>query len=92
MTETAVDPVLAKFRDELTALDTQLVATINERLAAVEKLRRYKLEQRIPFLDPAREEWMRQYLARHNRGPLSEEGLLALYRFVLDLVKRETGG
>jgi len=84
------DPVVAKFREEITALDAQLVATVNKRLAAVEKLRRYKSERGIPFLDHAREEWMLLYLTRVNRGPLSERGLERLYRFVLELVKEET--
>jgi 3-deoxy-7-phosphoheptulonate synthase/chorismate mutase len=92
MTDATLDPVLAKFREEITALDVQLVTTINERLAAVEKLRRYKSEQGIPFRDPAREEWMLQYLKEHNPGPLSDGGLDSLYRFVLDLVKEETDG
>jgi chorismate mutase len=84
-----VDPVITSFRDEIVALDVRLLGIVNARIQAVEKLRRYKEQRGIDFLDPAREAWLAQYLKRVNAGPLSEEGLTELHRFVLDLVKRE---
>ena len=48
-----------------------------------------KEERGIDFLDPAREEWMLQYLTRANRGPLSPDGLREIYTELLDLTKRE---
>jgi chorismate mutase/prephenate dehydratase len=85
------DPVLERLRDEIMAADRALVETINTRLELVAEIRRYKERNELPFLDPAREEWMLAYLTRANRGPLSEEGLAELYALVLDLSKRETG-
>jgi len=85
----AVDPVIASFRDEIVSLDMRLLGIVNARIEAVEKLRRYKAQRGIAFLDPAREAWLAQYLKRVNTGPLSEDGLVELHRFVLDLVKRE---
>lgn len=85
----ATDPVINSFRDEIVALDVRLLGIVNARIQAVEKLRRYKVQRGIDFLDPAREAWLAQYLKRVNGGPLSEEGLGELHRFVLDLVKRE---
>ncbi len=84
-----VDPVITSFRDEIVALDVRLLGIVNARIQAVEKLRRYKEQRGIDFLDPAREAWLAQYLKRVNTGPLSEDGLAELHRFVLDLVKRE---
>ena len=43
----------------------------------------------MSFVDPEREEWMLQYLARANRGPLSAEGLREIFEALLDLTKRE---
>ena len=83
------DPVIKSFRDEIVALDVRLLGIVNARIQAVEKLRRYKVQRGIDFLDPAREAWLAQYLKRVNGGPLSEDGLAELHRFVLDLVKRE---
>ena len=90
--EATIDPEVQRFRDEITALDLELVRLVNRRLETVIELRRYKEEQGIPFLDPEREESMRRYLVGANRGPLSAEGLTQLYSFLLDLIKREVGG
>jgi chorismate mutase len=83
------DPVVAALRAEITALDEQLLETINQRLETVEKLRLYKKEHDLPFVDPDREAALIQELRSANRGPLSQEGLNELITFVLDLVKRE---
>jgi chorismate mutase len=84
-----VDPVLAAFRDEITALDVRLLSTINARIKKVQELRAYKAEHGLAFVDPDREAWLVAYLKRVNRGPISDEGLDELLAFVLDLVKRE---
>ena len=90
MTEvTARDHVIERLRDEIADVDRRLVATVNARLALVKKMRKYKEERGIPFLDPAREQWMLQYLKRATGGPLSSEGLAALYTHVLALTKEE---
>ncbi len=84
-----VDPILAAFRDEITALDVRLLSTINARIKKVQELRGYKEEHGLAFVDPDREAWLVAYLKRVNRGPISDEGLDELLAFVLDLVKRE---
>ena len=88
--QTRRDPVVTKFRDEISDLDRSLVALVNKRLRTVAALRRYKQANGIPFVDPAREEWMRRYLLRANSGPLSDEGLAGLYAHILELTKSET--
>jgi len=85
----AVDPVVASFRDEITALDVRLVSTINARIRAVKALAQYKEERGLAFLDPDREAWLVAYLKRVNSGPISDEGLDELLTFVLALVKDE---
>jgi len=62
---------------------------MNSRLKLVARLKSYKESRGIAFVDPEREEWMLQYLARANRGPLSAEGLRELFSDILDLTKRE---
>jgi chorismate mutase len=84
------DPVVEQLREQITSLDRSLVEAINKRLRLVQQLRRYKERHGLPFLDPAREEWMLSYLARANRGPLSAEALAEVYAFILDVTKRET--
>ena len=85
----ATDPLIRQLREQLSDNDVKIVEAINARLQLVARLKRVKAERGIEFLDPAREEWMLQYLARANRGPLSAEGLREIYVELLDLTKRE---
>jgi chorismate mutase len=86
---TAIDPFVRDVRREISDVDTALVELVNKRLRLVAKLKHYKEEHGIGFVDLAREEWMLQYLQRANRGPLSADGLAELFHEVLDLMKRE---
>jgi len=83
------DTFVTAARDEIAALDVQLVATINARIRKVAELAQYKEEHGIAFVDPDREAWLVGYLKRVNGGPLSDEGVEELITFVLGLVKRE---
>lgn len=87
----ANDPLIEELREQLADNDIRIVEALNTRLELVARLKRVKEERGIGFLDPAREEWLLQYLARANRGPLSAEGLRELYTELLDLTKREVG-
>jgi chorismate mutase len=83
------DPYIRDVRRQISDLDRSLVELVNKRLELVARLKRYKDEHGIDFVDLAREEWMLQYLHRMNRGPLSADGLAALYHDLLALTKRE---
>ena len=83
------DPYVLGVRREISDLDRSLVELVNKRLKLVARLKRYKDEHGIGFVDLAREEWMLQYLQRANGGPLSQEGLAELYHYVLGLTKQE---
>ena len=85
------DPRIAQLREQLTANDVEIVEAVNTRLELVAQLKRVKDERGLDFLDPAREQWLLEYLAGANRGPLSAEGLHELYTTLLDLTKRELG-
>jgi chorismate mutase/prephenate dehydratase len=85
----AVDSVIADIREEITAVDEQLVARVNQRIAAVARIRVRKAEVGVDFFDPDREARLLQHLQEANAGPLSEAGLAELHGFILDLVKRE---
>ena len=87
----ADDPRIAQLREQLTANDVEIVEAMNTRLELVARLKQVKEERGIDFLDPAREQWLLEYLADANRGPLSGEGLRELYTTLLDLTKRELG-
>ena len=83
------DPLIRQLREQISDNDVANVEAVNARLKLVARLKRVKEERGIDFLDPAREEWMLQYLTRANRGPLSPDGLREIYTELLDLSKRE---
>jgi chorismate mutase len=91
MSGPADDPRISELRKRLAENDVKIVEALNIRLELVAQLKRVKEELEVDFLDPAREEWLLQHLARANRGPLSEEGLRDFYTQLLALTKRELG-
>jgi chorismate mutase len=83
------DPLIRQLREQISDTDRALLEAMNARLKLVARLKSYKESRGIAFVDPEREEWMLQYLARANRGPLTAEGLQELFAEILDLTKRE---
>ena len=83
------DEHLARFRDEIRAVDRDLTAGLNRRLELVAELRRYKDAHDIPFVDPEREAQLIAERLSENTGPISDEGLRAFYIELLALIKRE---
>jgi chorismate mutase/prephenate dehydratase len=86
------DPVIQQLRRQISDNDRLLVDAINRRLELVARLKAYKEARGIEFVDPEREEWMLRDLLRANRGPLSDDGLRAIYAELLELTKREVAG
>jgi chorismate mutase/prephenate dehydratase len=83
------DDVVHGLREEITAIDREIVALVNRRIDTVARLKRHKDEHGIAFVDPKREESMVDARVRENAGPLSESGLRAFYAELLALTKRE---
>jgi chorismate mutase/prephenate dehydratase len=83
------DPMMKQLREQISDVDRSIIEAFNKRLKLVAQLKRYKDENGIAFVDPDREEWMVAYQSRANRGPLTDEGLRALYGELLALTKRE---
>ena len=89
MPEPSVDHVVEQFRDQITENDIALIDAINKRVTLVRRLHAYKVEKGIDLSDPAREDWIVQYLQRCNRGPLAADELAGFVREILDLTRRE---
>ncbi len=83
------DEVVSELREEITAIDREILALVNRRLDAVARLKRHKDERGIAFVDPDRERQMVADRIAENNGPLSEDGLRAFYAELLALTKRE---
>jgi chorismate mutase/prephenate dehydratase len=85
------DPVTS-FREEITAVDLELLDAFNRRLEVVRQLHDHKAAEGLPLRDPDREASLVRELREHNPGPLSDRGVDALFQFVLDLTRRELHG
>jgi chorismate mutase/prephenate dehydratase len=83
------DPILEQLRQQVSEIDRSIIEAFNRRLEVVAQIKRHKDEHGIEFVDPGREAAMLTQQANENRGPLTEEGLRALYAELLALTKRE---
>jgi chorismate mutase/prephenate dehydratase len=83
------DDIVNGLRNEITAIDRELLALVNRRIDTVAYLKRHKDEHGIAFVDPDREARMVAERIAENAGPLSEEGLRAFYAELLAHTKRE---
>ena len=83
------DPVVGRLRERIDDVDRRIVAAVNERLELVDELWRHKRAKSLPLVVPDREQELLASLARVNDGPLSDDGLRALYTEILALTKRE---
>jgi chorismate mutase / prephenate dehydratase len=84
--------VINELREKISAADRELLAAINKRMELVRALHEHKRAEGIPLQDPDREQQLVVELQAANKGPLSAEGVAALFRHVLDLTRRELHG
>ena len=83
------DEVVNSLRDEISAIDRELISLVNRRIGTVARLKRHKAERGIAFVDPDREARLIADRVSENAGPLSETGLREFYAELLALTKRE---
>ena len=81
--------MIDELRAQITNADETILGAVNQRLELVAKLKAYKEEHGIDFVDAAREEQLLAHLKEVNEGPLSDEGLRTFFTELLALVKRE---
>jgi len=55
----------------------------------VDKLWRYKAEHGVESYNQAREEWMLTFISRANKGPLSKDALIEIYRHIVEVTQHE---
>jgi len=79
-------------REQIDAVDREVLAALNRRLDLVRGLHAYKQETGLPLIDPGREESMLALLQAANDGSMSDEGIADLLRFLLDLTRKEIHG
>jgi len=83
------DPVLASYRERISAADDGVLAAVNDRLRLVAELHAHKRRSGLPLFDGAREQDVIARAVRRNNGPLSEDGVRQLYALLLPLCTAE---
>jgi prephenate dehydrogenase len=83
------DPELTNLREEIAALDRELLAALNRRLDLVRRVAEHKAETGAPAIDAQREAELLAHLVAANRGPLSEQGVRTAFSALLDVLKQE---
>ncbi len=74
---------LDAIRDDIDALDREIVSLLNRRLELAAEIGRVKRRNGAPVYVPKREEEVLRKLVAHNAGPLQETALRAIYREIM---------
>ena len=83
------DPELARLREQIAAVDREVLDALNRRLALVRLVAEHKSETGAPAIDARREAELLTSLAAVNTGPLSERGVRTAFSALLDVMKQE---
>jgi chorismate mutase len=83
------DPVLASYRERISAADDGVLKAVNDRLALVAELHAHKRRSGLPLVDAAREQDVVARAVARNGGPLSDDGVRQLYALLLPLCTAE---
>jgi prephenate dehydrogenase len=83
------DAELRQMRDEIAAIDREVLDALNRRLGLVRRINEHKAATGAPAIDAKREAELLAELAQANRGPLSEEGVRTAFSALLDVMKQE---
>jgi chorismate mutase len=75
---------LAEYRDQIDAVDRELVRLLNERTKIVEQLGRVKSELAMPVYEPKREDQVYANIVDTNKGPLPADALKRLFERIVD--------
>jgi chorismate mutase len=89
MTRAEPDPVIRQFREQISDNDLKIIDAINRRIKLVNQLWGYKRGQGLDVYAPAQEDWLLTYAARANKGPLSRDALIEIYRHVIEVSQHE---
>jgi chorismate mutase/prephenate dehydratase len=79
-----IEKELEKFRKQIDSLDDRILALLNERAQAVQKIGRIKALQNDEVYAANREHQILERLAAANRGPLPAEALDEIFRAVIN--------
>jgi prephenate dehydrogenase len=83
------DAELRQMRDEIAAIDREVLDALNRRLGLVRRINEHKAATGSPAIDAKREAELLTELTQANRGPLSDEAVRTAFSALLDVMKQE---
>lgn len=78
---------IEQHREQIDAIDKQLVALLNERAGHSLAIRALKPDANMGLFDPKREEEIFAKIRSYNEGPLYNENLTEIYTAILKVMK-----
>jgi chorismate mutase len=79
---------IADWRDEIDAVDKQLVELLNKRAECALAIGKIKRTMDLPIYDPNRESTVLRQVMAHNAGPLAEDAIRRLFERIIDENRR----
>jgi chorismate mutase len=78
---------LEELRDQIDALDRQLVELLSERARAALQIGHLKVATSLPVYEPAREKVIYANVRAANKGPLPDIELTHIYERIIDVMR-----
>jgi chorismate mutase-like protein len=79
---------LEDWRQEIDALDTELLRLLNRRAAIACEIAAIKVASGLPAYDGNRESQVLERVAAKNRGPFDRESVTAIFRSIIQETRR----
>lgn len=83
---------LKRLREEIAAVDREILEALNRRLDVFLRIQEHKQETGAPLIDAQREAELLQELTDANGGPLSARAVQSVFSAILDVMKQEVRG
>lgn len=77
-----------KLRQQIDALDRQLVDMLNERAKLANKIGEVKKTLALPVYNPKRETEVMQNVMNHSKGPMEPAAIKRLFERIIDETRR----
>ncbi len=75
---------MAKCREEIDAIDLELLELLNQRTRVVERIGQVKQTLDLPIYEPKREDDVFRNVTENNAGPLTPEALKRIFERIID--------
>lgn len=84
MANEAALQALARCRQDIDAVDVQILELLNKRTEIVETIGQIKQQHALPVYEPKREDEVYQNVQQHNRGPLPGDAVKRIFERIID--------